>query len=128
MFVVSVNSKYGFCRYGKTFDKIHFTNIGENSQECTKERYCDKRHPVRCYFFDKYGRCKVGNCSVHIFIKKPEKYCIIKYVAKLKREISDLTHENLKLKDELNKITESNKEHFYNDGVKDFNMDLETLI
>ena len=57
MYVVCLKSKYGFCKYGKHCDKIHFTDERETLEKCT-EKYCDKRHPQLCYYFEKYNRCK----------------------------------------------------------------------
>ena len=48
MFVVCMNSKYGYCRFGKKCSKIHFTDICEDNGKC-KEKYCDKRHPLACF-------------------------------------------------------------------------------
>ena len=50
MYVVCQNGKYGHCKFGKKCDKIHFTDVCEQNESC-KENFCDKRHPVRCYFF-----------------------------------------------------------------------------
>ena len=40
----------------KKCDKIHFTDICEENQECS-EKYCDNIDPCRFNYFDKYGRC-----------------------------------------------------------------------
>ena len=127
MFVVCFNSKYGFCKYGKTCDKIHFTDICEKSQEC-KERYCDKRHPSRCYFFETFERCKFGNfCSY--FHKETREGKLEKEVQKLKSEITKLKHNNLKLQNKINKHSESKEEQIDDKDLDDeTNMDLETLI
>ena len=63
MYLVCLNSKYGFCKYGKCCDKIHLTDECKNLLKCT-EKYCDKRHPQVCFYFEKYGRCKFNSdCS-----------------------------------------------------------------
>ena len=41
MYEVCQRSKYGFCKFGKKCDKIHFTDICEENDKC-KEKYCDK--------------------------------------------------------------------------------------
>ena len=51
MYVVCQRSKYGFCKYGKRCNKIHFTDICEKN-DTREEKYCDKRHPVMCSYFD----------------------------------------------------------------------------
>ena len=127
MFVVCFNSKYGFCQYGKTCDKIHFTDICENSQAC-QERYYDKRHPVRCYYFDRYNKYKFGHfCSYFHAETKEQK--LEKMVSKLKIEISDLKLKNIDLQEKINKMTERKVVHVKDGGVTDdSNMDLQTLI
>ena len=124
MFVVCVNSKYRFCRYGKTCDKIH---ICENSQTC-RDRYCDKRHPVRCYYFDRYNRCKFGNFSSYFHAATKEQK-LEKEVSKLKIEISDLKLKNIDMHEKINKITERKIEHPKDCGVTVVsNMDFKTLV
>ena len=96
MFLVCQNSKYGFCKYGKKCDKIHFTDVCEINKNCI-EKYCDKRHPFRCHFFDKFGRCKFGtfwsywDCESRVI-------CLEKEVSKLLQEITLLKVDNNKTK------------------------------
>ena len=59
MGMVCKNTKYGFRKYGKKCDQVHFTDICEEN-ELSSEKYCDKRHPITCFDFKKYGKCKFG--------------------------------------------------------------------
>ena len=62
MIFICTKAKYGFCKFGKGCEKIHFTDTCENPY-CNGWQ-CDKRHPVSCFYFDKFGRCKFGSyCS-----------------------------------------------------------------
>ena len=63
MFVEGLKSKYGFYKYCRKCDKIHFTDICENVKDCSGYQ-CDKRHPIACYYFKKYNMCKFNSfCS-----------------------------------------------------------------
>ena len=66
-YIACFKSKYGHCKYGKQCDKIHFTEKCKMLEKCF-EKYCDKRHPQLCYFFEKYKRCKFSmycSCKKH---------------------------------------------------------------
>ena len=43
MYMVCLKSKFGYCKYRKQCDKIHFTDECELLEICT-EKYCDKYH------------------------------------------------------------------------------------
>ena len=94
MFVVCLKSKYGFCKYGRKCDKIHFTEICENVKGCSGYQ-CDKWHPIACYYFEKYNNnmCKFNSfCSYrhHTDIVHIEKNKLKKEVKKLKDELAYL--------------------------------------
>ena len=92
MFVVCLKSKYGFCKHGRTCDKIHFTDICENVRGCSGYQ-CDKRHPMACYYFENYKRCKFNSfCSYRhdINIIDVEEDNLKKEVENLKKEVTHL--------------------------------------
>ena len=61
--------------------------------ETWKEKYCDKRHPMRCFFFDTYGRCNFGTfCSY--WHKENIEIQLRKEIAKLRAEINKLKSKN----------------------------------
>ena len=68
MFVVCLNNKYGFCKYGKKCDKIHLTDVSDDNEKC-KEKHCDKRHPAKYYYFDTHGRCKFGKYCMYMHLE-----------------------------------------------------------
>ena len=51
--------KFGYCKFGGTCRKRHFSERCENSScEIFK---CEKRHPRECKYFREYSRCKFGD-------------------------------------------------------------------
>ena len=100
MFVVCINSKYGFCYYGRKCDKIHFSEICE-VRNCLGLK-CDKRHPIVCHYFRKYGRCKFGLfCSYkHNNIKNNSSE------RQLEKEVDELRDEITVLKLNVKELTE----------------------
>ena len=72
----------------KKCDKIHFTDVCEQNENC-KEKFCDKRHPVRCFFFEKLRMCKFGTFCSYIHIVSAEEQLKLG-VEKLKKEILSL--------------------------------------
>ena len=70
MLVVCPNGKYGYCKLGNKFDKIHLTHVCHENENC-KEIYGDKRHQVSYFFFEKLRRCKFGIfCSyIHVLME-----------------------------------------------------------
>ena len=59
MYIIGQHGKNGNCKFGKNSDKICFTAVCEENENC-REKSCDKRHPVRCFFFDRFRMCKFG--------------------------------------------------------------------
>ena len=95
-----LRSKFGFCKFGRRCDKTHFTEVCDD-QYC-RGNNCDKRHPVVCFFFRVYGRCKFGTfCEYGHPMKKEQK--LEDDVKALKLEVSDLKN---KVDVLLKKLTE----------------------
>ena len=67
MAVTCLRSKFDFCKFGNQCEKIHFIDICENGRCVGKQ--CDKRHPVVCFFFEKYGRCKFDRAGERVLDK-----------------------------------------------------------
>ena len=48
----------GYCKFGETCRSFH------NNEECQVENcdkeLCEKRHPQRCRYYERYGKCKFG--------------------------------------------------------------------
>ena len=105
MFEVCQRSKYGFCKFGKKCDKIHFSDICEDNDRCT-EKYCDKRHPIRCFFFDTYGRCKFGTFCSYLYEENIE-IQLRKEIAKLRAEIDKLKRKNKETSKMLERTSKS---------------------
>ena len=55
-------NKFGFCKFGGKCRKIHYSEICEQ-HFCENIKYCEKRHPRRCYFYCAYGFCTFGNVA-----------------------------------------------------------------
>ena len=90
------NFKFGFCKYGQRCWKRHVETMCENS-EC--DTSCEKRHPIRCKYYQEYKRCKFGT------------YCSYKHetcdVDSIKNELDKV---KLKLKNIDEKIDKKNEE------------------
>ena len=135
MYIVCQNGKYGYCMFGKKCDKIHFTDVCEENENC-KEKFCDKRHPVRCFFFEKFRMCKFGTFCSYIHIESAEEK-FKSEVEKLKKEVLSLQIRNRELETKLQNIyvqttnvcNETPKiKEITHDKNLNIDMSLETLI
>ena len=59
--VVCDRNKYGHCKFGAFCKYTHRNEICED--EACETFNCEKRHPKKCFWFNKYGRCKFSPCS-----------------------------------------------------------------
>ena len=103
MYEVCISSKYGFCKFGRRCEKIHFSDICDKTEICSGYQ-CDKRHPAVCYYYQTYQRCKFNSyCSyAHPTIEnKRGEQEIIKEVNKLKEDIVHLKIINTSLQHKL---------------------------
>ena len=99
MYIVCQNDKYGFCKYGRKCDKIHFTDICEENEACI-EKYCDKRHPILCYYFNHFKRCQFETfCMYRHFESKEKKF--ERGIARLTIEIVYFKNLNKELIDQI---------------------------
>ena len=77
------------------------------------EKYCDKRHPQLCYYFEKYKRCKFSiycSCKHHNKSQdtNKERYDdICEEVEKLKAEVFTLKQNVTNMASELEKLKAS---------------------
>ena len=58
MTVECLRSKFGYCRLGNICKNIHYSEICEKT--CCAGTNCEKRHPVPCFYFNRFRRCKFG--------------------------------------------------------------------
>ena len=94
-----MNSKYGYCKFGKKCGKIHFSDVCEKI-DCTG-RYCDRRHPIPCFFFEKYKMCKFGTyCSY-----KHTRQTTLSERKDMEKEVESLKMEVVELKTKVNELT-----------------------
>ena len=56
VFFCNQNGKYGYRKYNRKCHQIHLTDGCERNKNC-QQFLCDQRHPVRCKYFEKFGRC-----------------------------------------------------------------------
>jgi len=59
--VVCDRNKYGHCKFGAFCKYTHKNEICQD--EACDTLNCEKRHPRKCFWFMKYGRCKFSPCS-----------------------------------------------------------------
>ena len=63
MDTVCVHFKYGYCKFGEKCRKYHNTIICHD--ESCEERTCQKRHPKKCHYFQRYSMCKFGDYCLY---------------------------------------------------------------
>ena len=51
-----------------------------------KEKHCDIRHPIKCYYFDTYERCKLGKYCMYMHSESEESK-LKNYIVRLNSEI-----------------------------------------
>jgi hypothetical protein len=105
-------NKFGFCKYGGKCRKTHYSEICEQSF-CENIKYCEKRHPRRCYFYCAYGFCKFGNnCQFrheHQHSKPPAKKDtrLEEENRVLKKELFEVNEKHESLKVQLDNLMEN---------------------
>ena len=71
MIKLCLKAKLGYCKYGRNkCDKIHVTELCDKNENC-KEKYCDKRHPRMCRYYEEYKICKYGSYCAYSHSVKP---------------------------------------------------------
>ena len=112
--------RFGFCKYRLRCKLQHVKEVC-HLEECSYEN-CQIRHPKRCFYFNKYGNCKLGsNCAYKheksrveskldaILKKNNEKDDLIRQllndVKELKAKVVELTNKNEQL---VNRVDEIN--------------------
>jgi len=88
--MVCLRSKFGFCRFGKQCQMTHYSESCEE-KHCTGNN-CDKRHPIVCYFFKRFGRCKFGVFCAYRHEKSKEQIQQ-EELESLRNEVNDLKKE-----------------------------------
>ena len=136
MYDVCLNGNYGYCKFGeKKCDKIHFTDVCEQTENC-KENFCDKKHPVRCFFFEKFRICKFGTFCSYSHIESAEEKFKSEF-EKLKKKVLSLQIRNrelqTKLKNRNSQTTNISNEtpkikEIIHDNNSNIDMSLETLL
>ena len=97
----------GHCKFAVNCDKTH-TPVTCDSFPCLDSE-CDRRHPIRCKYFDLYGRCRYAEqCSYLHFHghdqaarTRNEIQMIVQEVAELKQKVETLRSDNERLVAEL---------------------------
>ena len=108
--------KFGFCKFGGKCRKIHHIEICEQNF-CENVKFCEKRHPRRCYYYCAYGFCKFGtDCKfLHKFqLSKPPAKKDSKQEEEneaLKEELFELHVKHERLQDQLDNLMETQSKH-----------------
>ena len=97
MTMICLRSKFGFCRFGQQCQMTHFSESCVE-KSCTGNN-CDKRHPIACYFFERFGRCKFGVFCAYRHDKSKEQIQQ-EEVNSLREEVDVLKKEIIKIKTE----------------------------
>lgn len=90
MTVACIRSKFGFCKFGNQCKDTHFSETCEKDN-CSGNS-CDKRHPVACYFYDRFGRCKFSVYCCYKHAKSKEKKQNDE-IEKLRNDVFDIKKE-----------------------------------
>ena len=115
MIFICTKAKYGFCKFGKGCEKIHFTDTCENPY-CNGWQ-CDKRHPVSCFYFDKFGRCKFGSYCSYKHKENREKI-LEEEVLILKKDIKKLTEIVEEMSEKIKAFEESDERNHKHDETR----------
>ena len=113
MVVVCLRNKFGFCKFGKTCNKIHLEEMCYEKAKACIGKVCEKRHPVDCNFYRNFGRCKFGEYCSYRHPQKEESPAE-KEVLELKLEVSKLKSDIDELKGKVKSL-----ENVLNDIKKD---------
>ena len=95
--MICLRSKFGFCRFGQQCQMTHFSESCVE-KSCTGNN-CDKRHPIACIFFERFGRCKFGVFCAYRHDKSKEQIQQ-EEVNSLREEVDVLKKEIIKIKTE----------------------------
>ena len=52
----------GYCKHGVHCQKRHINEICTDGREC-KDKFCVRRHPRICKYFEKQSKCRFDKCS-----------------------------------------------------------------
>jgi len=102
MTVICLWSKFGFCRSGNQCQNTHYSEICEK-KGCVGTQ-CEKRHPIVCFFFNKFGRCKFGVYCAYRHNKTKEQILLEEFEI-LRNEVNDLKKELKESKQEEKKFS-----------------------
>lgn len=89
--------KFGYCKFNMQCRFKHNSEICENVS-CTVTN-CDKRHPVECWWYNRFGRCKFTYCAY----SHPSKVDFKTKIAELEKMIKEKETE---MKIQIAKINE----------------------
>ena len=87
MTIVCLRSKFGYCKFGNNCDKTHYADVCE-TKYC-RIKHCDKRHPIDCFFYRNFGRCKFENYCSYRHPMTKEQY-LVEQVKTLAEEVTQL--------------------------------------
>ena len=99
MTVDCLRSKFGYCRLGNMCKNTHYSELCDKTG-CTGTK-CNKRHPVPCFYFNRFGRCKFGEFCAYRHNKTKEQV--------LKEDIEILKNVVNDMKKELHESKQSDK-------------------
>ena len=94
--VICQRNKFGHCKFGNSCINIHLKETCENTN--CRSYSCEKRHPKKCTWFNKYGRCKFSPCSYRHDIQNSS--------FGNNSEIVDIKERLVKIEETLSNVTE----------------------
>ena len=107
MAVECLRSKFGYCRLGNLCKNIHFSICEKISCAGTK---CEKRHPVPCFYYNRFARCKFGEFCAYRHNKTKEQV-LEEELETLRNEFNDMKKEIDELFDKMSKLKQA---HYFN--------------
>ena len=104
---VCVHFKYGYCKY-KT--KCRLNHVEEECKNKSCSENCDKRHPKACFYWVKFGNCKIGKNCAYKHEKNGDIEKLEMKIEEINKKISEMGNviEN-KFNDLLEKIKEKDQ-------------------
>jgi hypothetical protein len=81
-----VNNKFGYCKFGQTCKKKHVNQICDRTSCRTYN--CEKRHPKKCLWYERFNRCKFSNCA-YMHVKDIDQTELKEKIEKLDNKINE---------------------------------------
>ena len=96
-------NQFGHCKYLSRCRNRHVDIVCED-KECEMS-VCEKRHPLKCKYFENFGRCRFNPCSyLHVDVDTDVKSDVKEKDSNLEKQITDIKSEIEQLRKLLSNV------------------------